>query len=123
MATDLSINLPNTPGTLAQLGEALGEAGVNVEGIACLPVGDQGSTHILVDDPASARSALEAAGIEVISEAEAVTVDVEDRPGTLGSVGRAAADAGINLEVVYLATATRLVLVGDDAAVLRDAVG
>jgi hypothetical protein len=123
MATDISIDLPNTPGTLARLGEALGEAGVNLEGIACLPVGDEGSAHILVEDPTAARSALEAAGIGVISEAEAVVVEVEDRPGTLGNVARTAADAGINLDAVYLATATRLVLVAKDATALRNAVG
>jgi hypothetical protein len=123
MPTDININLPNTPGALARLGEALGGAGVNIDGVACLPVGEKGSVHILVEDAAGARSALEGGGIEVISEAEAVVVDVDDRPGKLGEVTRAAADAGINLDVVYLATATRLVLVAADAAALRDAVG
>lgn len=123
MPTDISVQLPNTPGTLAQLGEVLGEAGVNIEGIACLPFGGEGSAHILVEDVAGARSALDDAGIEVISEAEAVVVDVDDRPGQLGEVARAAADAGINLEVSYLATSTRLVLVAPDIAALRNAVG
>jgi hypothetical protein len=120
MATDMRIDLPNKLGTLADLGEALREAGVNIEGIACL---DAGEDHILVEDSAAARSALEAAGIGVISEAEAVVVEVEDRPGTLGNVARTAADAGINLDAVYLATATRLVLVAKDATALRNAVG
>lgn len=123
MPTDININLANNPGTLAQLGEALGGAGVNIEGIACLPVGDRGSVHILVEDAAGARSALEAAGLQVLSETEAVVVDAEDSPGKLGELARATADAGINLDVVYVATNTRVVLVAEDMAALRNAVG
>ena len=31
---DLTVNLADEPGTLAQLGEALGNAGINIEGIS-----------------------------------------------------------------------------------------
>lgn len=123
MATDLSINLANYPGALAQVGEALGGAGVNVEGIACLPLGDIGSVHILVEDAAGARSVLEEAGIEVISENEAVVVSIEDSPAELGELARTTGDAGVNLDVIYLATDTRVVLVAEDIASLRSAIG
>jgi hypothetical protein len=123
MPTDININLANNPGSLAQLGEALGGAGINIQGIACLPVGDAGSVHILVEDAAGARSALEGADIEVLSETEAVVVNVDDSPGKLGELARAAADAGVNLDVVYLATNTRMVLVAEDTAALRNALG
>ncbi|MGH2591223.1 MAG: ACT domain-containing protein, partial [Actinomycetota bacterium] len=64
-------------------------------------------------------------GLKIDGEREAVVVDVsgEDRPGALGALTRKAADAGVNLAACYAATRSRLVLVADDAAALRKAVG
>jgi hypothetical protein len=125
MATDLSISVSDEPGGLATAAEALGAAGVNVEGVAGLGGGGAGHIHLLVQDPAGARSALEGAGLTVEGEREAVVLDVsnEDRPGRLGELARAAADAGVNLAACYVATGSRLVFVADDAAALRSALG
>jgi hypothetical protein len=125
MATDLSISVSDEPGGLATAAEALGAAGVNVEGVAGLGGGGAGQIHLLVQDPAGARSALEGAGLTVEGEREAVVLDVsnEDRPGRLGELARAAADAGVNLAACYVATGSRLVFVADDAAALRSALG
>ena len=125
MATDLSILVSDEPGGLAKAAEALGAAGVNVEGLAGLGGGGTGHIHLLVEDAGAASSALKAAGFSVDAEREAVVLDVsgEDRPGRLGELARAAADAGVNLAACYLATRSRLVLVSDDAAALRSAVG
>jgi hypothetical protein len=97
---DLTVTLENRPGTLAGLGEALGKAGINIEGMS----GDnrQGETlHLLVEDAAAAREALSGAGIEVTDERDVLVVEVEDRPGTLGEVARKLADAGVNVDLVY----------------------
>jgi hypothetical protein len=111
---DLTLRLENRPGTLADLGEATGRAGINIEGMS----GDnrQGETlHILVEDPAAARDALSGAGIEVTDEREVLVVEVEDRPGTLGEVARKLADAGVNVDLVYATFgSTRAVLGVDD---------
>ena len=125
MATDLSILVSDEPGGLAKAAEALGAAGVNVEGLAGLGGGGTGHIHLLVEDAGAASSALKAAGFSVDAEREAVVLDVsgEDRPGRLGELARAAADAGVNLAACYLATRSRVVLVADDAAALRSAVG
>jgi hypothetical protein len=125
MATDLSISVRDEPGGLAGVAEALGSAGVNVEGLAGLGGGGAGHIHLLVDDVAGARSALQGAGFTVEAEREAVVVDAsgEDRPGTLGELTRKAADAGVNLTACYAATRSRLVFVADDAAALRSALG
>jgi hypothetical protein len=42
-------------------------------------------------------------------------------PGSAGNCLRRIADAGVNLELVYLATATRLVIGVDDLAAARAA--
>jgi len=123
MATDLSVSVEDRPGGLAGVGEALGNAGVNIMGLAGLGGHGGGHVHLLVDDGEAARSALEAAGMAVEATREAVVIDVsaEDRPGKLGELARRAADAGVNLVACYVATGSRLVFVADDADALRGA--
>ena len=114
MATDLTITLENRPGTMADVGEALGKAGVNIEGLCGFPCEGEGIGHVLVEDPAAARDALEEIGIQVGRERHVLVLDIEDRPGALGEVSRRMANAGVNMDLVYLATSTRLVLGVDD---------
>jgi hypothetical protein len=119
MAKNLTIALEDRPGILAELGEALGGAGVNIDGFCGYASGGRGIVHLLVDDAAPARAALEGAGIEVQDEREVVVADVEDRPGALGAIARRIANAGVSLDLAYLGTNTRLVLGGDDLESLR----
>ncbi len=114
MPTDLTVILEDRPGTLAQMGEALGRAGVNIDGMCGFPCEGSGVLHILVEDAAAARSALQGAGLEVSAEREVLLLEAEDRPGSLGEVARKFADAGVNLDLIYKATQTRLVLGADD---------
>ncbi len=123
MATDLTVELEHRPGALAEAAEALGNAGVNIEGFFAHGSGQQGEAHFLVEDAEAARAALQDAGGGVGAAREVVVVDVQDRPGVLGEVCRKAADAGVNLTLAYVATNTRVVLAGDDVAALRQAVG
>ncbi len=60
---DLAIDLENRPGALADMGDALGRAGVSIEGGGAFVVNGQGIAHFLFADGAAAREALEAAGI------------------------------------------------------------
>jgi hypothetical protein len=50
-------------------------------------------------------------------------VDVEDRPGVLADLTRQIAKAGINLDLVYIATHNRIVFGADDLAGLRAVLG
>jgi hypothetical protein len=45
---DLTIALENRPGALAEMGEALGRAGVSVEGGGAFVVNDNGVAHLLM---------------------------------------------------------------------------
>ncbi len=126
MAKDLTVSLEDKPGTLADLGEALGNAGVNIEGICGLGVEGRGIIHVLVEDAAKARQALEGAGIKVEGEADPIVSEVKpsaDKPGELGRMARAIADAGVNVQAMYLATHDRGVLVTTDNAKARKALG
>src|ERR1039457_2857565 len=62
---DLTIYLDDCPGTLATMGEALGAAGVSIEGGAMFVEGGRAVAHFLFSDGEAARVALDVAGIEV----------------------------------------------------------
>ena len=119
MATDFTISVEDRPGGLASVGEALGDAGINIEGLCGMGFEGRGIIHVCVQDAAATRRALEAAGLKVEGEAEAIlgqTVPNTDEPGMLGKMARMVADAGINVRVAYIATNSRPVLVTDDNA-------
>ncbi len=114
MAKDLTVILENRPGTLADLGEALGGAGINLDAMCGFPCEGKGVIHILVEDAGGARSALEAAGLAVESERDVLLFDAEDRPGMLGETMRKLANAGVNVDLLYKATQSKLVIGADD---------
>jgi hypothetical protein len=120
---DLTITLEDRPGRLADLGEATGGAGINIEGLCATTGGDGAEVHVLVDDAAAAREALAAAGIDVQTESDVLVIDVEDRPGSMGAVARRVAEAGVNITLAYgTFGGVRLVLGVDDIDRARAAV-
>jgi hypothetical protein len=121
MPKDLEVILVDQPGTLADALEATGNAGVNVEGGCGFACGGEGIFHILVEDAAVARNALEAAGLEVRRERDVVLTSVENVPGGAGRVARRIARSGVNVDLVYLSNDGRLVLSGDDVAGIQSA--
>lgn len=117
---DLTIALENRPGSLAELGEALGRAGVSVEGGGAFVVDGRGVGHFLVGDGAAARAALEAAGITVLAERDVLVQRLDQsQPGQLGRITRRMAEAGVNIEVLYSDHDNQLILVVDDLAAGR----
>ncbi len=123
MAVDFKVVLEDRPGTLADVLEPLGKAGVNVEGICGFPCQGQGVMHFVVNDPAAGRAALAGAGIEIAEEREVLVVPMSDRPGEGGEATRRLAEAGVNVNLVYLATGTRAVIGADDLDRARTALG
>ncbi len=112
---DLAILLKNSPGAIAAMGNALGQAGVSVEGGGAWVVDGRSVAHFLFVDGTAARRALEAAGIEVLSERDVVTVRLkQDRPGQLGELTGRMAAAGVNIEVLYSDHDHQLILVVDN---------
>lgn len=114
MAKDLTVFLTDKPGSLATMGEALGKAGVNILGTSGLTVEGKGVIHIMVEDTEKARTTLEAAGLEVGDARDVLVVDVQAVPGDLGAKARAIADAGVNIDLIYLTEDRQFVLGVDD---------
>ncbi len=117
---DLTITLENRPGALADMGEALGRAGVSLEGGGAWVVQGTGVAHFLVADGAAARRALEAAGIRVEAVRDVIVQRLnQGEPGQLGKLTRAMAQAGVNIEVLYSDHDHQLILVVDDPVKAR----
>jgi hypothetical protein len=121
VAKDLTIELEDRPGTLADLGEALGNAGVNIDGGCGFPSGGRGILHLLVDDASGAAQAIQGAGLKVTAERDVIVLDVTDKPGELGAIARRMADANVNIDLVYLTARGQLVLGVDDLEKARSA--
>jgi hypothetical protein len=119
MAVDLVIDIENTPGALARVAAAISDAGVNIAAAACIGSGERAELHILVPHAGAAKHALAISHLAVTREREVVVVDVEDRPGSLADLTRKIARAGIDLDLVYVATRNRVVFGAADLAALR----
>jgi hypothetical protein len=121
MAVDLAIDIDNTPGALARVAAAISDAGVNIAAATCVGPGERAELHILVPHAEAAKHALAISHVAVTREREVVVVDVEDRPGVLADLTRRIARAGVNLDLVYVATQNRVVFGAPDLAGLRAA--
>ena len=112
---DVAIHLDNRPGSLAEMGEALGAAGVSVDGGGGFVVGGRGVAHFLFEDGMKAKSVLEQKGIHVDAVREVIVQRLrQDEPGQLGKIARMMEQAGVNIEVIYSDHQNRLILVVDD---------
>src|SRR3954471_745449 len=121
MAFDLVIDVENTPGALAEVAAAISDAGVNISAATCLGPGDRAELHILVPHAEAARHVLAISHVAVSRERKVVVVDVEDRPGVLADLTRKIAKAGVDLDLVYIATQNRVVFGAADLDALEDA--
>jgi hypothetical protein len=121
MAYDLVIDVENSPGALAQVAAAISDAGVNIAAATCIGPGERAELHILVKHPEAAKHSLAISQLAVTREREVVVVEVEDRPGVLADLTRKIAKAGVNLDLVYVATRNRVVFGAEDLDALRAA--
>ena len=119
MAVDLVIDIENTPGALASVAAAISDAGVNIAAATCVGPGERAELHILVPHAEAARHSLAISHVAVSREREVVVVDVEDRPGVLADLARKVAQAGVNVDLLYVATQNRVVFGAADLAGLK----
>src|SRR3954464_3483592 len=122
MAVDLVIDVDNTPGALAEVAAAISDAGVNIAAATCIGPGDRAELHILVPHAEAVKHMLAISHrVSITREREVVVVDVEDRPGILADLTRRIAKAGVDLDLVYVATRNRVVFGARDLDALKAA--
>jgi len=125
--TQLVLSLESKPGVLAQVGRALAGAGVNITAMcAGEATGGRGKIRLVVDNPGRAAEALKAAKLRV-SQEEALSVSLDNRPGTLADVAAKLARARVNVKCAYATTAgagpTQVVLTVSNVAKAEAALG
>ena len=121
MSVDLVIDIENTPGALARVAAAISDAGVNIAAATCTGPGARAELHILVPHAGAAKHALSISHLAVTREREVVVVEVQDSPGVLADLTRKIARAGVDLDLVYVATRNRVVFGAADIDALRTA--
>ncbi|MDQ2835092.1 MAG: amino acid-binding ACT domain-containing protein [Acidobacteriota bacterium] len=114
---NLTVDLEDRPGALAEMGHALEKANISIEGGGAFVSDGRGIGHFLFADGEAARTALERAGVRVLGVREVLVQRLrQDQPGQLGRLCRKMSDAGVNIEVLYSDHEHQLILVVDDMA-------
>lgn len=96
MPTAFRVTLKNVPGTLADLADALGERGINIEASGGETLGGEGRVTLLTADPKATREVLKGRNVP-FEEVELLVITLQDNPGALGRIARRFAEAGINV--------------------------
>ncbi len=102
MIKQLTVQLPNEPGTLAGLIKALADAAVDIKalGVSDRGEGQAGEASLIVNDLEKAKSALSASShdFEVI---EVIAVEMDDRVGGLSGILALLSKEKINVSQLY----------------------
>jgi hypothetical protein len=99
----LAVFLENRPGTLARVCDALAQAKINIYAITTSDTVDHTVARFVVSNPRKALLLLEEHGTLVVED-DVLLVDIENKPGALGSICRKLAEASVNIEYCYCAT-------------------
>jgi hypothetical protein len=125
MPTEIIVETDDRPGVIAEIGELLGHASVNIRAAAAVAHGARGYLHFVVDGADRALSALKIGGWKVRESREVLSVTIDDRPGELGRYARRLAQAGVNITALYTAGERggdkELIVAVDDIAAARRA--
>lgn len=123
----ITVLVPNKPGQVAAIAEALAKRGVNVESFSVQGHGEDGFVMLVVDKYDEALRALRDAGYKAVTQ-DALLIRLEDKPGGLATVAVRLKDAGLDVRSMHIVRRTGdfsvVSLVASDnakaAAILRD---
>lgn len=96
----LSIFAANQPGTLLEITDALGKAGVDIRAMSIADTMDFGIFRLIVDDIEKAKNALADLGC-VVSETPVIAAAISDKPGALNEILKLLSVNDINVEYMY----------------------
>ncbi len=100
IARQLTVQLRNRPGALAELCTELARVAVNIYAIHGSEARPLGAVRLLVSHLDAARRVLDRLGLSYLEE-DVLTTMIADRPGALGRVTRKLAAAGVNIDYIY----------------------
>lgn len=103
MAIQFDVTVPDRPGELGKLAMALAERGVNIDAISAATSGGNAIVCLLVKESLRTRETLRAQGY-AFQERTVLTVQLEDKPGTLGELARRLGAAAVNITSIVTLT-------------------
>lgn len=104
ITTQLALFLDNRPGMLARVCDALSDAHINIYAITTSDTVDHSVIRMVVSDARKAMLLFEERGTLVV-ESEVLMVEGDNKTGSLARIAHKLADAKINIEYAYCATA------------------
>jgi hypothetical protein len=95
----IAVVAPSRAGVLAEMTQALADAGVNIDTLDAESAGEQGVVVLTVDRYDVALQALHRAGFTAVTE-DALLIKLSDEPGALAAVMMRFKDASLNVRSV-----------------------
>lgn len=102
MLEEIIVTVDDRPGVLAEMGELLGSAGVNIETLSASAFEGRGIIHLVVDDGEDASELLKSNGFTVEGSRPVLTATLDDRPGELGRYCRRLSAQGVQISAAYV---------------------
>ncbi|HJR44517.1 MAG TPA: ACT domain-containing protein [Actinomycetota bacterium] len=102
MLEEIIVTVDDRQGILAEIGELLGGAGVNIETLSASAFEGRGVIHLVVDDGEDASELLQSNGFNVEGSRPVLTATLDDRPGELGRYCRRLAAEGVQISAAYV---------------------
>lgn len=119
MPTDILIDLKSHERPLYTAAKALGDAGINIDGLSGPSTVDERLVgHLLVEDPASAIKVLEDAGVKVVLSQDVLVLDIADKPGALAELYDRA--QVLSVDFAYLNAHAQIVIGTEKLAEVRE---
>lgn len=111
---DICIIQNHSPTLLVDIGTALGQSDVNIEGLSLSSIGDQAVVHLLVCNEELAVTVLANSGIQIATVSDVFVLDkdaqnVTGQSGSFGQICHALVDAGLSINFGYPAENNRFV--------------
>lgn len=101
LADELSIEIKDEPGALAQVLSVVSGAGVDVRAFCGYAMAGAGNVMVVPRDATKAKAALKKAGYRSITTGKVVVGQTRDKRGAAAKIAEAARERGINLEYSY----------------------
>lgn len=99
--TEFIVDMENQPGRLAALTEALAAFEVNIEALTAYGHNGEGTVRLITSDAPTTRRVLDEAALN-FEEHTVLAVQLPHRPGELARLTRLLADAGVNIDALYV---------------------
>ncbi len=105
LVQEITAHLENKPGRLAKICSALAHEKVDLEAISVMDANGRSVLRFVTKDLEETRKVLTSLGTE-FTLSEVLSVEMENKPGSLAKVLEHLAEEHINIEYAYLATSS-----------------